>query len=110
EDGFEAVAISTFDELESLVHQPKTNFDLVLLDRLLDGKDASQLIPKIKDKVTGAKILVLSAINTPIEKAQVLDLGADDYLAKPYEYEELLARMKAVLRRSSTVLRLGNLL
>src|SRR5438552_4183080 len=53
--------------------------DLVIMDRLLDRVDAIALIPLIREKCPQAKILVLSTINDPAQKAAALDLGADDY-------------------------------
>lgn len=90
------------------------SFDIVILDRMLAGEDAATLIPVLKKKRPEAKILVLSAIDLPQEKARLLDLGADEYLAKPFSLVELTARLRLIGRRSpsaeqSNILSRGNL-
>ena len=110
EQGFSIFTCGAVSELEKLITLPVNPVDVIILDRLLNGKDAGTLIPDIKTAVHGVKIMVLSAINTPAEKALLLDLGADDYLAKPFSGEELIARVRVLLRRNNSVLRVGNLL
>lgn len=75
--------------------------DIIIMDRLLGNYDASSMIQKLKNKFSDCKILVLSAINTSDEKARILDLGADDYMSKPFSLPELLARMRVLGRRTS---------
>jgi DNA-binding response OmpR family regulator len=55
----------------------------------------------LKKRWPSAAILVISAINTPVERAELLNLGADDYLGKPFLSQELMARMHAIMRRAS---------
>lgn len=74
--------------------------DLVIMDRLLDRVDAITLIPLVRERCKSAKILVLSTINDPVQKAAALDLGADDYLGKPFQLVELSARIRSLARRS----------
>ena len=88
--------------------------DVVILDRLLRQHDSLAHLKDIKESFPAAKVLILSAINTSNEKASALDLGADDYLGKPFSTTELLARVRALSRRLSaqavpTHLRCGNL-
>jgi DNA-binding response OmpR family regulator len=73
----------------------------VILDRLLGHFDAKDLVKPIKNTWQTCSILVLSAINTPDEKSNLLDLGADDYLSKPFSTQELISRINALLRRSN---------
>jgi DNA-binding response OmpR family regulator len=84
-----------------------------VLDRLVGGMDASTFIPKIRRRWPATKILVLSAIGTSAEKSRVLDIGADEYVSKPFSIEELGARIRAVMRRaeqdSGLYCRLGNI-
>jgi two-component system, OmpR family, response regulator len=80
------------------------------MDRLLHGRDSAVLVAEIKEKCPQAKIMILSAINSAHEKATLLNLGADDYLAKPFEVEELFARIGVLLRRSQSEFKLGNVL
>ena len=88
--------------------------DLVILDRMLNDLDGLDLIKPLKKKYADCKILILSAIGIADEKARALDLGADDYLSKPFSLAELSARLRALGRRNSgksspTTLLLGNL-
>lgn len=71
----------------------------VLLDRQLPDGDGLALIPKLRARVDGVPIIVLTARSELADRIAGLDSGADDYLAKPFAVEELLARLRAVLRR-----------
>ncbi len=73
-------------------------YHLVLLDRRLPDGDGAQAIPTIRALRPGVGILMVSAIDAPKEKAKVLDGGADDYISKPFDPEELGARVRARLR------------
>jgi DNA-binding response OmpR family regulator len=76
-----------------------TVFALIMLDLMLPGMTGEDLIPVIRQ--TGAvPIIVLSARETPQDKAHVLRIGADDYMTKPFDEDELLARIEACLRRA----------
>lgn len=75
--------------------------DAVVMDRLLGSFDAKALLPLLRNKRPSASILVLSAINTPNERTELLDLGADDYIGKPFATHELIARLRAAARRIS---------
>lgn len=100
EEGFKVYPCGSYIELDSILEMSISHFDLIVLDRLLQGKDSGSLLGKIKSTFSRSKVLILSAINTPSEKAQMLDHGADDYLAKPFDSEELIARIRAILRRN----------
>jgi DNA-binding response OmpR family regulator len=71
------------------------------MDRLLGNDDSKALLSKVKNKFKSSLILFLSALNSPAEKASLLDEGADDYLGKPFSLVELQARVRALLRRHS---------
>lgn len=71
----------------------------VLLDRQLPDGDGLALIPKLRARADGVPIIVLTARGELADRIEGLDSGADDYLAKPFAVEELLARLRAVLRR-----------
>ena len=75
--------------------------DLILLDLMLPGIDGYQVCREIRAK-SGVPIIMLSAKGEIFDKVLGLELGADDYMVKPFEPKELLARVKAVLRRSDT--------
>lgn len=73
--------------------------DLILLDLMLPGKSGSEVCRSIR-ATSNVPIIMLTAKDTEIDKVVGLEIGADDYVTKPYSTRELLARMKAVLRRS----------
>lgn len=73
--------------------------DVVLLDRKLPDGDGLSLIPALRKGQPGLPIIVLSALGSPDQRIAGLDHGADDYLAKPFSTDELLARIRAVMRR-----------
>jgi DNA-binding response OmpR family regulator len=72
---------------------------LVVLDLRLPGKPGRQLCCEIRNESASVPILVLSAVSEQTEKVLMLDLGADDYITKPFSPRELLARVRAAMRR-----------
>jgi DNA-binding response OmpR family regulator len=73
--------------------------DLVILDLMLPGIDGLEVCRRIKALGTGTAVLMLTAKGDPMDRVVGLEIGADDYLPKPFEPRELLARIRAVLRR-----------
>lgn len=73
--------------------------DLILLDIMMPGYDGFYVLKKLR-KFSNVPVIMLTARSNPQDKVQGLNLGADDYLTKPFSLEELFARVKAVLRRS----------
>jgi len=84
-------------------------FDLVLLDLTLPGRDGLQILRTMREKGVKTPVLVLTARDTLQDRVLGLDSGADDYLVKPFAFAELLARIRALVRRGrdSEVPRLG---
>lgn len=74
-------------------------YALVLLDRLLPDGDGLTLIGRIRRTQPGVPVIVLSALDAVLDRVRGLDKGADDYLPKPFDTDELLARIRAALRR-----------
>ena len=74
-------------------------FDLILLDLGLPGRDGLQILTTLRSKGIKTPVLVLTARDTLQDRVAGLDSGADDYLVKPFERQELLARIRALLRR-----------
>jgi two-component system response regulator QseB len=89
------------------------DYDAVLLDRRLGDGDGLALVKQIRGKGSAAGILFLTARDSPVDRIEGLDSGADDYIVKPFDMDELNARLRAVLRRPgkrmATVLEAGNL-
>jgi DNA-binding response OmpR family regulator len=92
--------ITSYIEFDKFLDNPTFTPSLLIMDRLLGNDDTKKLIKKVKQKFSTSSILFLSALNTPAEKASLLDEGADDYLGKPFSLVELQARVRALLRRN----------
>ena len=75
-------------------------YDIIILDIMLPKKDGIEIAKIVRSKDIKTPILMLTAKDTVQDKVLGLDSGADDYLTKPFSFDELLARMRAVLRRS----------
>jgi two-component system response regulator MprA len=94
------------DGFEALRQARTRRFDLVVLDVMLPGLDGIAVCRRLR--ANGAvPILMLTALVGTAERVRGLDSGADDYLVKPFAYEELLARVRALLRRTAPVDSLG---
>ncbi|ETR77747.1 transcriptional regulator [Afipia sp. P52-10] len=78
-------------------------YDAIVLDRQLPDGDGLSLIPKLRANGNRVPVLVLTARGELSDRVAGLDKGADDYLAKPFAFEELLARLRALLRRPANV-------
>ncbi|MEG1804894.1 MAG: response regulator transcription factor [Clostridia bacterium] len=89
--------------------------DLILLDIMLPNEDGISILKRLKSnfRTKNIEIIMVSALDSEIDKVTALDFGADDYIAKPFGMMEMLSRVKAVLRRKSTDddrnLQIGNL-
>lgn len=87
-------------------------YDLILLDLSLPDGDGAGVLRVVRERGCGTPVIVMTARADVVQRVQTLDQGADDYLVKPFSLDELLARVRAVLRRprqvSSTVLSAGN--
>lgn len=96
-EGFETICAYTGDEAISKYKEEKP--DLIVLDLMLPGIDGWQVCREIR-KTSSVPIIMLTAKSETFDKVLGLELGADDYITKPFEAKELIARVKAVLRRS----------
>lgn len=76
-------------------------FDVIILDRMLGDLDGLTITKRLRESGIGTPILILSALGRSSDRADGLDAGADDYMAKPFEPEELMARLRALHRRSA---------
>ena len=98
---------------EALVALTNTPFDAAILDIMLPGRDGLSVLKQLRVSGNKVPVLLLSARGALNERVEGLNAGADDYLAKPFALEEVLARARALVRRGgeskSTLLRVGDL-
>jgi len=105
QEGFEVITQSSGNQIVSLVRE--TNPDLVILDVLLPDVDGMEICKELR-RFTQAPIFFLSGKNTEIDKIVGLSIGADDYIGKPFSPRELVARVKAHLRRYASNLEMAH--
>ncbi len=108
------VVDSAFDGEEALIFIDQYQYDLIILDIMLPKVNGLEVLKRIRSSNNQTPVLLLTAKSTTEDKITGLDLGADDYLAKPFVIDELLARIRALLRRTpqmseETILSFGDL-
>lgn len=81
-------------------------FDILVLDRNLPGMDGLELLGRLRSRGVTVPALVLSALGNPSDRVEGLDAGAEDYLTKPFDIDELLARLRALRRRHQDTARM----
>jgi DNA-binding response OmpR family regulator len=92
----------TDDGLAALELARATAFDLILLDVMVPGLDGFEICRRLRAAHVATPILIITARDALDDKVKGLDIGADDYLVKPFQVAELLARVRALLRRGSS--------
>nr|WP_212754277.1 response regulator transcription factor [Brevibacterium luteolum] len=97
-EGFDVTVAA--DGLEAIAEFDRVGADLVLLDLMLPGASGTEVCRQLRAK-SNVPIIMLTAKDSEIDKVVGLELGADDYVTKPYSSRELLARVRAVLRRNA---------
>ncbi len=80
-----------------------TDYDLIVLDLGLPDMDGLEVLDKVRNRKVSPPVLILSARNAVDDRVKGLELGADDYLVKPFAFSELLARVRALLRRGQPI-------
>lgn len=90
---------ATGDGEEGLWYATGSEYDVVVLDLMLPGVDGLQILKAIRSQGRSSHVLILTAKDTVEDRVRGLDLGADDYLVKPFAFAELLARVRALVRR-----------
>lgn len=98
---FEVTVAPTGEDAFFRVNNEK--FELILLDLMLPGRDGLQILTSIRKRGLDTPVLLLTARDSLEDRVTGLNSGADDYLIKPFAFEELLARIRALLRRGRTV-------
>ncbi len=99
EDGYKVLQAQ--DSKTALAQASESDLDVILLDLVLPDIEGMHLIPQLQ-AVTSAGIIIVSGKNDTTEKIICLEMGADDYITKPFEMRELSARIKAIMRRSTS--------
>lgn len=97
---------------EALYLAEVSSYDIIILDIMIHGSDGYEVCKKIRDAKITTPIIMLSAKNTIFDKVTFLNLGADDYITKPFDFDELLARIKVQLRKkeqSDNILKIADL-
>lgn len=84
---------------EGLLLAKKRVHDLILLDRMLPGADGMQVLEGLREAGVETPVILVTALGEIWERVQGLDMGADDYLVKPFAFEELMARIRSLQRR-----------
>ena len=97
EEGY-AVDVA-FDGIDGALKAHVYDYDVVLLDVMLPGKSGLEIVHDLRKQAKTVPVLLLTAMDATEDVVRGLDLGADDYLTKPFTFEELLARIRALLRR-----------
>jgi DNA-binding response OmpR family regulator len=108
-----AVTVSG-DGIQAFVLAAGGSFDVILLDIMLPGRDGLSILKELREQRNTVPVILLTARTEMNERVEGLNLGADDYITKPFFMDELLARLRAVVRRTSgetlSVLRSGPLM
>ena len=101
-EGFKASSVGSLDEADEKIKSKK--FDLILLDLMLPDGSGLDLCKKIKSnsETEATPIIILTAKDDEVDKVVGFELGADDYVTKPFSVRELILRVKAILKRSDT--------
>ena len=98
-----ADVMQVFDGDEGLYEAESGIYDLILLDLMLPGKDGFQVLKELRDKGVSTPVLIMTAKESLDDKGHGFELGADDYLTKPFYLEELKMRIQALLKRAGKV-------
>lgn len=100
ENGLEAVAVGSAANMDAAMSMSQQSFDLVVLDAMLPGEDGFSICRRLRASST-IPIVMLTALGDEINRIVGIELGADDYVTKPFHPRELMARIKGLLRRAS---------
>src|SRR5882724_214230 len=111
--GFAVDWLSDSEKAKTRILLYRNEYDLIILDLMLPGIDGATITEAIRKENVTTPIIILTARNETEHKVDLLNKGADDYIVKPFSFEELLARINSVLRRptvaQAVVLKVGPL-
>ena len=99
EQGYLVRAVANYEQMQRMME--RENFHLVVLDLMLPGEDGLSICRKLRQQENEIPIIMLTAKGDEVDRIIGLEMGADDYLPKPFNPRELLARIRAVMRRKS---------
>jgi two-component system phosphate regulon response regulator OmpR len=99
EQGYQVRGVGNYEQMQRLME--REHFHLVVLDLMLPGEDGLSICRKLRQQNNDVPIIMLTAKGDEVDRIIGLEMGADDYLPKPFNPRELLARIRAVLRRKS---------
>lgn len=105
-EGFSTVSVYSGDEAKEIIEKSLNDFKAIILDIMLPGISGIELLKLIRSK-SKIPVIMLTALGDEVDKLLGLELGADDYVVKPFSPRELVARLKAVLRRYKAGLETG---
>ena len=92
-----------YDGEDAMFYYSKQSYDIIFLDRMLPGMDGLTILEKLRKSKITTPVIMVTALGNLKNRIEGLDRGADDYLAKPFEIEELLARIRALARRPTKI-------
>lgn len=94
-------SVDSCDNGDDALYYGKQNiYDVILLDRMLPDREGTEVLSALRKAAVHTPVILITALGMVKDKIMGLDLGADDYLVKPFDFEELLARIRCVTRRS----------
>ncbi|WP_294703352.1 response regulator transcription factor [uncultured Fusobacterium sp.] len=91
---------SSFDGEEALLYIHGTNYDLIIMDIMMPKKNGYEVLNQLRKEGNSTPVLFLTAKDTIDDKVKGLDMGADDYIVKPFHFDELMARIRVMIRRN----------
>lgn len=97
-----------FDGIAGLMLAARSSFDLIITDVIMPGLNGFDVCKSLRNQGINTPVIILSALGMTTDKLTGFDAGTDDYLVKPFEFEELLARVNSLLKRAMNVLNSGN--
>ena len=99
-EGFAVATAGSAEEALAILHAQPSCFDLILLDIMMDTMSGIEMMQRLRDAGDTTPVIFLTALSTHDDQLRGFDVGADDYITKPFSFDTVLARIRAVLRRS----------
>lgn len=102
EEKWQATAV--YNDQDGLQHATQYPYDIIVMDIILPGLNGFDIVKELRNQKTGIPVLILSALDEIPDKVKGLNVGADDYMTKPFSPAELLARIRVLTRRKGEVI------